>query len=94
MKALKFMITGAPLILLGPVMANLDMDFSGFMMICWFVGVPLFLLGLLMPADGFKVEKQTDDLPQKTCPHCGKSHDFDYPKCPHCGHDYQARPVR
>ncbi len=25
------------------------------------------------------------DLPQKTCPSCGHSYDFDYPKCPHCG---------
>lgn len=80
MKALKFMITGALLILLGPLMFNLDIDFDGFMIICWFVGVPLFLIGLLMPTDGFKIEKQSDDLPQKICPHCG--------------HDYQAKPVR
>lgn len=25
------------------------------------------------------------DLPQKTCPACGRKYDFDYPKCPHCG---------
>ena len=94
MKALKFMITGALLILLGPLMFNIDIDFDGFMIICWFIGVPLFLVGLLMPTDGFKIEKQSDDLPQKICPDCGKSHDFDFPKCPHCDHDYQARPVR
>ena len=23
-----------------------------------------------------------------TCPNCGRSHDFDYPKCPFCGHSY------
>lgn len=27
-------------------------------------------------------------LPQRTCPNCGKPHDFDYPRCPFCGHDY------
>lgn len=26
--------------------------------------------------------------PQKTCPQCGRSHDFDYPKCPFCQYDY------
>lgn len=25
-----------------------------------------------------------DELPQVECPHCGESHDFDYPKCPFC----------
>ena len=29
-----------------------------------------------------------EPLPQRTCPKCGKSHDFDYPRCPFCGHDY------
>ncbi len=27
-------------------------------------------------------------LPQKKCPKCGVSHDFDFPKCPDCGFDY------
>ena len=31
-----------------------------------------------------------EDLPQKKCPHCGETHDFDYPQCPYCGHDYYA----
>ena len=26
------------------------------------------------------------DLPQKKCPNCGETHDFDYPKCPYCGY--------
>ncbi len=29
-------------------------------------------------------------LPQKKCPQCGVSHDFDFPKCPECGFDYYA----
>ncbi len=28
------------------------------------------------------------DLPQKQCPNCGETHDFDYPKCPYCNYDY------
>ena len=28
------------------------------------------------------------DIPQKTCPKCGETHDFDYPKCPYCNHNY------
>ncbi len=94
MRELKMMITGALLILLGPIMSLVDISFSGFMAICWFVGIPLFLAGLFMPAGGFKSEVPSEDLPQQTCPACGKSHDFDYPKCPHCGHDYQAAPVK
>ena len=29
-----------------------------------------------------------DTPPQKTCPNCGREHDFDYPKCPFCSYDY------
>lgn len=94
MRELKVMITGALLILLGPIMSLLDVSFGGFMVICWFVGIPLFIAGLLMPAGGFQAEAPSDDLPQKECPACGKKHDFDYPKCPYCGHDYQAKPVK
>ena len=28
------------------------------------------------------------EILQQTCPKCGKSHDFDYPKCPYCKYDY------
>ena len=27
-------------------------------------------------------------IPQVTCPHCGHTHDFDYPSCPFCKHQY------
>ena len=36
-------------------------------------------------------ESAQDELPQKTCPHCGERHDFDYPKCPACGYDYYGK---
>ena len=29
-----------------------------------------------------------ETLPQKECPGCGLSIDFDYPKCPCCGHEF------
>ena len=28
------------------------------------------------------------DIPQVTCPNCGRAHDFDYPRCPFCKHVY------
>ena len=27
-------------------------------------------------------------LLQVKCPHCGKEHDFDYPRCPFCKYEY------
>ena len=30
------------------------------------------------------------DLHQRSCPQCGFTHDFDYPKCPLCGYVYTA----
>ena len=33
-------------------------------------------------------QHEPSELPQKTCPHCGIRHDFDYPACPLCGHEY------
>ena len=35
-----------------------------------------------MPASGVETDPE---LPQKTCPVCGKSYDFDFPQCPYCG---------
>ena len=32
--------------------------------------------------------RQPGALREKTCPHCGIQHDFDYPACPLCGHKY------
>ena len=33
-------------------------------------------------------ETVTDEIWQRTCPKCSKSHDIDYPKCPYCKFDY------
>lgn len=86
MKPIKFMISGALLILLGPVMTLVDFIFWEFCILCWLVGIPLFFIGLFMPENGFKAHTSNDGVPQKKCPNCGKEHDFDYPKCPHCGY--------
>ena len=94
MKSIKFMITGALLILLGPAMSAIDVCFNGFHMICWFVGIPLFVVGLWRPAEGSAAPEPNEELPQKTCPRCGKQHDFDYPRCPYCGNDYQAKQIK
>jgi hypothetical protein len=74
MKSVKFMITGALLILLGPAMSLIDVCFSGFHMLCWFVGIPLFVVGLWMSADGRSQPEPNEDLPQKVCPRCGRQY--------------------
>ena len=94
MKAIKLMIFGALLILLGPAMSAIDVCWNDFHLICWMIGIPVFLVGLVMPAGKTKPPKQDESLPQKQCPSCGTSHDFDYPKCPNCGHDYQAKQIK
>ncbi len=33
-------------------------------------------------------ETAQDEIWQRTCPKCGKSHDIDYPKCPNCKFNY------
>ena len=37
----------------------------------------------------FLAETNEETMPQKQCPNCGKTHDFDYPKCPFCKFDYK-----
>ena len=39
-------------------------------------------------ADG--TEDTEEALPQKECPKCGRTHDFDFPKCPFCKYDYYS----
>jgi len=56
---------------------------------CFLLGIAAFVAGLLIPME--KKAMIDEKLPQKTCPQCGKQHDFDYPKCPYCQHDYQNK---
>lgn len=55
---------------------------------CFLLGMAAFVTGLVIPME--KKGKPAIDakLPQKTCPKCGKQHDFDYPRCPYCQYDY------
>ena len=93
MKSVKCLFVGGVLTLLGPIMHCLDVSFSGFHLLCWVVGIPVFVLGLLLPVPGKNAPLPSESLPQKECPDCGKQHDFDYPRCPYCGYDYQAKSV-
>ena len=43
------------------------------------------------PGGGSGEDTDPDALPQKECPGCGLSIDFDYPKCPCCGYDFYAK---
>lgn len=83
----KVMLSGVMLLLIGIFLYVADdgnMDFSAF---CFFTGILVFVIGLFIPWR--KGDAIVDDaLPQKTCPKCGKRHDFDYPQCPHCDYDY------
>lgn len=36
----------------------------------------------------YNAEDYGDKIEQISCPHCGKTHDIDYPKCPFCKYKY------
>ena len=92
LSCVKVMLSGIMLLLIGIFFAVADgtgiyMDISGF---CFVNSIIVFVVGLFIPMH--KKDAIVDDtLPQKTCPKCGKTHDFDYPKCPYCGYDYQGK---
>ncbi|NMA07567.1 MAG: hypothetical protein GX929_00450 [Clostridiales bacterium] len=44
-------------------------------------------LEFYLPAEEFAEES----IPQRKCPVCRRSHDFDAPLCPFCKHKYYAR---
>ena len=65
----------------------------------WFLGdIPNLLAGAMevdiytcpecRKVEFFLTEDKEEGLPQRTCPECGKTHDFDYPRCPYCKHGY------
>lgn len=87
----KVMLIGVMLLLISIFFYVADgtgiyMDISG---LCFIAGIVVFIVGLCIPWQ--KGEAIIDDsLPQKTCPQCGKQHDFDYPHCPYCDYDYLA----
>ena len=81
------MLTGIFLLLVGIFLYQADAGcFMEFSALCFIAGVIVFVVGLFIPMH--KKDTVVDDtLPQKTCPQCGKQHDFDYPQCPHCGYN-------
>ena len=86
MKCLKFLLSGIMLGVLSIFLFAVDM--TGTMaLIAMICALVVFVIGLLMGKDDEPELKE--ELPQKTCPACKKSHDFDYPKCPRCGHEYK-----
>lgn len=87
----KVMLTGIMLVLIGTFLYTADADNMDPAGVCFFGGIAVFLLGLLIPWDGRGKAVVNEDLPQRKCPKCGKQHDFDYPQCPHCGYDYTGR---
>ena len=83
----KVMLAGIMTLLVGMffAVAGGEGSLSAF---CFVAGIIVFIVGLLIPMQ--KGEPVIDDkLPQKKCPKCGKSHDFDYPKCPYCEYGYR-----
>lgn len=54
--------------------------------------VDIWMCPVCRKLEFFSTAAPEPSLPQKTCPRCGKVHDFDHPKCPFCGFDYYARP--
>ena len=88
----KVMLVGVMLLLIAIYFWLVDetgiyMDVS---VVCFIISIIVFAIGLFIPWQK-KGAIAEDTLPQKTCPQCGKSHDFDYPQCPHCGHDYTGK---
>ena len=92
LSCVKVMLSGVMLLLIGIFFTVADgtgiyMDISGF---CFVNSIIVFVVGLFIPMH--KKDAIVDDtLPQNTCPQCGKTHDFDYPKCPYCGYGYQGK---
>ena len=86
----KVMLIGVMLLLIAIFFTVADgtgiyMDIAAW---CFILSIIVFIVGLCIPwQKGNAVIDET--LPQKTCPQCGKKHDFDYPQCPHCGYDGQ-----
>lgn len=87
----KVMLTGIMLLLIGTFLIAADISNMDFAAGCFFVGIGVFVAGLLIPWDGRGKTVVNEELPQRKCPKCGKEHDFDYPRCPFCDHDYTAR---
>lgn len=93
MTSVKTMLSGMLLVIIGGFLAQADIGNAPFAYPVALVGIIVFVLGLFIPGDGQGKPVNDDCLPQKKCPGCGKTHDFDYPKCPHCGYTENRSPM-
>lgn len=87
MKPIKIMFTAAMMMLWAILLACMDSGNYEFASLLAMAASVVFIVGLLVGPNDKPIPD--DRLPQRSCPKCGKKHDFDFPKCPHCGHDYQ-----
>ncbi len=89
LSCVKVMFTGIMMVLIATFLTAADagfvMDVAGLLFIG---GIVTFIVGLLIPQEK-KPGVIDESLPQRQCPRCGKSHDFDYPQCPFCEYSYQ-----
>ena len=90
LSSVKVMLSGIMLLMIAVFFYVADgtgwcMDVSG---LCFIVGIITFIAGLFIPQEK-KAVHIDEELPQRQCPRCGKSHDFDYPQCPFCDYHYQ-----
>ena len=88
LSCMKVMLTGVMLVVVAAFLIAADQSNMEFAALCFFLGIGVFLVGLLIPWDPKEKVIIDDTLPQRKCPKCGKEHDFDYHKCPYCGFDY------
>jgi len=86
MSCVKVMLLGVMLEAVAAFLISADSGNMEAAAACFLLGITAFVVGLLIPME--KKPVMDEKLPQKTCPNCGKQHDFDYPKCPWCQHDY------
>jgi transcriptional regulator with XRE-family HTH domain len=85
----KVMLTGILLLILATFLYVVYDGESNSFVYCFVLGLAIFVIGLFIPWEKRKAV-QEDQLPQRTCPQCGKNHDFDYPQCPYCGNRYET----
>jgi hypothetical protein len=83
----KVMLTGILLLILATFLYVVYDGESNSFVYCFVLGLAIFVIGLFIPWEKRKAV-QEDQLPQRTCPQCGKNHDFDYPQFPYCGNRY------
>ena len=91
LSSLKVMLSGMMLLLVAICITAAEQFMNGLAAFLFLAGMITFVVGLFIPWYPKTTVTMDERLPQKTCPKCGKQHDFDFHKCPYCGHDYLGR---